>query len=232
MKATIHQPEFLSYLGFFDKIQQVDTLLLLDGVDFRKNYFQNRNRIMGQQEPMWLSVPVEKHNHKPLREVRIADGWKRQREKYLKTIQQVYGKAPFYNSISSELEYIFLEDHELLVELNVHLMLWVMKELDLMDLRVKLTSLSDIDSKKDDLIADLCKHYKVTEYLAGVSGKDYLDEAKFNGIKLSHHEYELKPYQQFHSEEFVPYLSVLDALFCDKSAVKKQFQRSSDRGRT
>jgi hypothetical protein len=225
MKATIHQPEFLSYLGFFDKVSQVDLLLLLDSVDFRKNYYQNRNRIMGSNGPMWLTVPVEKHNHKPMSEVVIAPGWKRQREKYLKTIQQVYGKAPFYHSISTELEHIFMQDFELLVELNVNLMLWVFQELDMFRrFPIKLTSLSGVESKKDDLIADLCKHYEVTEYLAGQSGKDYLDEDKFGPIKVSHHSYESWPYKQFHSKDFVPGLSVLDALFCDKSEIKRRLR--------
>ena len=44
MRVTIHQPEFLPWLGFFDKASQANVLVLLDDVQFRRGYFHNRNR--------------------------------------------------------------------------------------------------------------------------------------------------------------------------------------------
>lgn len=224
MKATIHQPEFLSYLGFFDKVSQCDKLLLLDGVNFRKNYFQNRNRVMGHDKPMWLTVPVEKHNHKPINEIRITSEWSRRREKYLKTLDAVYKNAPYKGSVLSELEDIWMEDYELLVELNCNLMIWAMKYCGL-EKPVELTSFAECTKDKAELIVDLCKHYEVTEYLAGISGKDYLSKNDFEPIKLSHHEYRIRPYKQCHSSEFVPYLSVLDAMLNQGHGLKWHFHK-------
>ena len=58
MIVTIHQPEHLPWLGFFNKADQADLLVLLDVVQYRKDYFQNRNRILNQHGPIWLTVPV------------------------------------------------------------------------------------------------------------------------------------------------------------------------------
>ena len=59
MIVTIHQPEHLPWLGFFDKIRQADVWVSLDHVQYRKNYFQHRNRIRGDRGAIWLTVPVE-----------------------------------------------------------------------------------------------------------------------------------------------------------------------------
>ena len=42
---TIHQREFITWLGFIDKASMADTIVLLDNVQFRHKYFQNRNKI-------------------------------------------------------------------------------------------------------------------------------------------------------------------------------------------
>ena len=45
MIVTVHQPEHLPWLGFFDKMRQADVFVLLDTTQFAKDDFQNRNRI-------------------------------------------------------------------------------------------------------------------------------------------------------------------------------------------
>ena len=45
MRVTIHQPQFLPWLGYLDKIDQADLFIALDSVQFKKNEWQNRNRI-------------------------------------------------------------------------------------------------------------------------------------------------------------------------------------------
>ena len=37
--VTIHQPEHLSYLGFYHKMTMADELIVLDNVQYEKNYF-------------------------------------------------------------------------------------------------------------------------------------------------------------------------------------------------
>src|SRR5205823_11747690 len=91
MLVTIHQPEHLPWLGFIDKARQADLLVLLDDVQFRKNYFQNRNRVRAAGGPVWVTVPVltKGNADQEIREVQInSEGSPRWREKYWGTIEQ------------------------------------------------------------------------------------------------------------------------------------------------
>ena len=36
MRVTIHQPQFLPWLGYLDKIDQADLFIVLDSVQFKK----------------------------------------------------------------------------------------------------------------------------------------------------------------------------------------------------
>ena len=74
MKVAIHQPQYLPWLGYFDKIDQVDCFVLLDDVQFKKNEWQNRNRIKTPQGWQWLTVPVIHRFPQRIDEVRIPPG--------------------------------------------------------------------------------------------------------------------------------------------------------------
>ena len=40
-----HQPEYLPYIGFFNKIIHADKFVLVDNIQFNKISWQNRNKI-------------------------------------------------------------------------------------------------------------------------------------------------------------------------------------------
>ena len=61
MILTIHQPEFIPWLGFLDKASLADTIVLLDNVQYRHKYFQNRNKIKDiNGKDIWLNIPIIK----------------------------------------------------------------------------------------------------------------------------------------------------------------------------
>ena len=51
MIVSVHQPQYLPWLGYFDKIDRADAFVLLDNVQFKKNEWQNRNRIKTANGP-------------------------------------------------------------------------------------------------------------------------------------------------------------------------------------
>ena len=61
MVITIHQPEHFPYEGFFQKMEASELFIILDNVNYRKNYFQNRNKFPNKSgEEEWFTVPGEK----------------------------------------------------------------------------------------------------------------------------------------------------------------------------
>src|SRR5207248_9565654 len=117
--ATIHQPEHLPWLGFFNKADQADVLVLLDTVQFRKGYFQNRNRILGPNGLQWLTVPVilRGHTTRMLVDMEISnqEEW---RSKHWKTIRQAYGHHPFFRDHEGFLTRLYETPWSRLTELN------------------------------------------------------------------------------------------------------------------
>ena len=63
MMLSAHQPAYLPWLGYLDKIASADVFVFLDDVQFEKNSFINRNRIKTSQGAQWLTVPVRMKGH-------------------------------------------------------------------------------------------------------------------------------------------------------------------------
>ncbi|MSS70936.1 MAG: hypothetical protein EXS64_05545 [Candidatus Latescibacteria bacterium] len=61
MTVAIHQPQYLPWLGYFDKMDRADVFVLLDNVQYKKNEFINRNRIKTAAGWQWITVPVHYH---------------------------------------------------------------------------------------------------------------------------------------------------------------------------
>ena len=73
MMISIQQPEFFPWAGFFNKVLRVDQTVILDTVQFKKRYFENRCRFQNFDQMSWLTVPVlsKGRYHQKLLEVEI-----------------------------------------------------------------------------------------------------------------------------------------------------------------
>ena len=57
MNIGIMQPYFFPYVGYFQLINTVDQFVFYDDVDFIKNGWVNRNRILVNNEPKYITIP-------------------------------------------------------------------------------------------------------------------------------------------------------------------------------
>lgn len=214
MRVTIHQPEHLPWLGFFHKLCRADIVVILDNVQFSKNYFQNRNRIIGSAGPMWLAVPVltKGHTSKKLNEMEILPQttWKK---KYIRTLEQVYGRHPHFSFLSEGLLPIFWKEWRFLVDLNMAVIEWFLNWLDFRK-PVHMASTLDVSGAKSELLLEICRAVNATSYLSGPSGRDYLEERLFqkSGISVDYHDFEHPVYYQKGQEDFVSHLSTVDLI--------------------
>src|SRR3546814_3690829 len=72
MIVAIHQPNYLPWLGYFHKIARADVFVFLDDVQFSKNGYTNRVRILGDGAARWLTIPAAVHLGDPIGAVRPA----------------------------------------------------------------------------------------------------------------------------------------------------------------
>lgn len=215
MNITIHQPEHLPWLGLFNKIAKADVFVILDSVQYEKNYFQNRNRILGTNGVQWISIPVSNKGHMDgsIAKTLIATDPKniKWKEKYLQTIKQSYGKYPFFNDVYPLLEEAINTNTEYFCEINIAIIKAFCDKLDIHPEYIRSSELN-VNGLKSDLILDICKEVKADLYIAGPSGRDYLDMQSFKdaGIEVKFNDYCHPTYQQKRSEEFIDHLSALD----------------------
>ncbi len=212
MIVTAHQPEFMSYLGYFDKVAKADKLVVLDHVAYRKNYFQNRNQILGKDGKKWVTISVKKYSlGTPIYDIEInhETDWQK---KMIASVKSSYSNAKFFDQYYSELEELLLYKDKYIADYNLRILDFYLKQLGICVEKVMSSDLGLVN-KKDKMVVELCEKTNATMYVAGVSGKDYLDKSDFDkiGVELYHHDFVQKEYNQF-NKEFVPYMSVLDIL--------------------
>ena len=211
-----HQPNHLPWLGFFDKMRRSDVFIIEDNVQFERQGFTNRNRLMTSNGVKWLSVPVE-HVNQPLlvNEIKVANkaepDWK---QRHWLTLKHNYCKAPYWSEFSDFFEKTYESEWSLLIDLNMHLIKGLMGFLGI-DTPLVLSSSLGASGKKTELIIAQCKKVGADIQLAGNGCKDYIDNKRFEqeGINLVFQEFSHPKYAQTRPG-FVSSLSVVDYLFC------------------
>jgi len=216
MIVSIHQPQFMPWLGYFDKIRQSDTFVFLDTVQFKKNEFQNRNKIKTAQGWMWLTVPVSYKYPQHLDEVMINDGvdW---RKKHIRTLTINYQKSTYFHSLFSDIKQFYAAHHETvetIAAFNSGSVTMLLKLLGLIKDTVLASALGDLPDEPSERLAAICATIGADTYLSGAGGKTYLDQVPFNsrGIKVVFQEFRHPVYPQLYGD-FIPNLSLLDLIF-------------------
>jgi len=217
---TIHQPEFLPYLGFFDRLLEADIFVVLDDVGYEKNGFINRNRIKLESGPVWLTVPVlGRSPNKKINEV-LIDNSKDWGGSILDKIKKGYRDSPYFDDYYGFLEETLSKKWEKIADLDAHLIKNIGGFLG-KKIEIEKSSSAEIGGKKTERLINICKHYKADTYLSGPAGKDYMDMELFKkaDIKVIFQDFMHPEYPQQFSEAFIKNMSVIDLLFnCGKSS--------------
>jgi hypothetical protein len=214
VRVTIHQPEFAPWIGFFDKAARAETMILLDDVQYRKNYFHNRNKVRTSDGWSWITVPVRRTGLETLLcDARVAvEDHGRWRHKIQSTITQAYGRSQFFASIMPSLDSILEAASDRLVTMNAAIIDLAFQHLGISTKLIWSSDLS-VEGTGSDRILNLCRAVGAKSYLSGVSGRDYLDLDSFRRehIDVEFQEFHHPVYDQAYPG-FEPQMSVLDAL--------------------
>jgi hypothetical protein len=218
--VACHQPNFLPWLGYFAKIFHADVFFLLDDVQFTqghgKHNWTTRVRILTQSGPHWLSVPVKRtgRGRQLINQVEINTADKRWLRKTLLTLEQSYKKTEYFEQYYGGLKEILAERHELIAELNIKLVMWL---INILGIQVETHRSSDfsVTTTSNQRLIDLTTSVGGQVYLSGDGADDYQLEGEFrkNDVILQRIGFQHPVYDQSHSSEFIPGLSVMDALF-------------------
>ena len=217
MICSIHQPQFLPWLGYLNKISTSDIFVFLDDVQFKKNEYQNRNKIKCGGEARWLTAPVSFKFGDTLLETKVVHDSKWQK-KMCMTIGQYYKKTPYFEEYSPALFNIINREWDNIAEFNQATVEWLMKSFCIETKTLVCSKLPSFDTDPTQRLIDICRHTNADTYLSGAGGREYLDVAKFEaaGIELIFQEFLHPKYKQCYTQgesEFVSHLSAIDMLF-------------------
>ena len=213
MIVAIHQPQYLPWLGYFEKMDRADAFCYLDNVQYKKNEWQNRNRLKTAQGWQWITVPVHYRFPQKMIEVTVNDAVRWQR-KHLQALVTNYKRAPFFNDYYAVFESILQNDFDRIVDLNIEMITLVREILGLDEKPViRASTLQPVEDPTGRLI-DVCRHFGGSTYLAGPDGRKYMDMNQFaeSGIAVVTQEFEHPEYSQCFGD-FQSHMSIIDLIF-------------------
>jgi len=216
MIVSIHQPNYLPWLGYFDKIKKSDCFVIFDDVQFPrgKNHFGHRNYIKTNTDKKWLTVSVrDKSSLKPFNVIEISDNWQ---DEHVRLIEAFYSRAPYFTQYFPKLKELICREYCCLSDLNVELLKYFLEVLNIKTKLIKSSEICPPDIAGFDRILYILEKLNATKYISGTGpgSMRYIDEEVFNakGIELIWQHYDHPTYSQQYGE-FIPYMSIVDLLF-------------------
>lgn len=214
MIVSIHQPDYIPWLGLYYKMAHSDIFVYLDDAQYSNEADHNVNVIKTAQGALRLKVPVEQHLGDLICNVRTKDElrWK---EKHLKTIQMNYGKAKFFQEVFPGFAEVIENHSGSIADLNMAINRYICNGFEIKTPILKSSELG-IKTAREQRVIDICLAVGGKEYLSGNGARVYQTEEHFTecGLKLSYLDYKPIEYKQLWPKVgFLPCMSVLDYIF-------------------
>lgn len=210
------QPYFFPYLGYFQLINAADKFVFYDDVNFIKGGWINRNRIIINGEPKFISVPVK--NMSSFRKtcnteinIKQFSHWK---IKFFKTLEQHYAKSPYFIEVFPIIQEVFEEDAESIGELAKKSIEAVLGYLKIEKTIVRSSKIyGNSDLRREERILNICNSENAQVYYNLIGGLSIYDKEDFRtkDVKLQFLKTIPKKYDQS-TKEFIPSLSIIDVL--------------------
>lgn len=215
MKLAIMQPYLFPYLGYFQLIHAADKFVFYDDVNFIKNGWINRNRLLLGGKPHYFTVPLSDASpFDAIDDIRFEAPGERWKRKMRATFEQAYAQAAHRDEGLKLLDAVLAADTESIADLARDSVLRVMEHVGLEREMVSTSrGYSNDDLRGPERVIDICRQEGATTYMNLPGGRALYDPAAFvaAGIDLRFIDSRFPPYKQG-SRDFVPGLSILDAV--------------------
>lgn len=226
-KIAIHQPNYLPWIGYFQKISSADVFIILDNVHFSKDSFTQRTKIRTKDGWMWLTIPIEKKYHRDTIENILLPEDNKWKKRHWTSIISNYSRSKYYDIHRSFFEELYSESLKNLQLFNEKGILYLIDNFGI-DVEIHRASEFDLgDSRNTDLLVELIKKVGGDCYISGMGGEKYMNENRFKeeSIKLEYFKFETFKYPQ-RWDGFIPYMSAIDILFNGIDIIPKLLQKN------
>jgi hypothetical protein len=215
---TIHQPDFMPWIGLFNKINNADELIILDHVTNNpksSEFWCRRVKMLIGGKEHWMSVTLKKdklNTFIPINDMELKMDEKNTK-KFIQSVELNYKRAPYFSEVFYLIENYFEVEGNNLSRKNIWFIKEVMKKIKINTACIFSSELNPQFSSNEMLI-DLLKKRNATVYLCGNgSGSYQKDELYLNeGISVKYNQFIHPVYTQFNSSSFIKGLSIIDTL--------------------
>ena len=219
--VAVHQPHFLPWLGYLDRMAQADLFIVLDHVQFERRNYQNRTRIRVDSQAQWLTVPVVQRSQKE----RILDKEIDHRHEGsatkapwgaagFATLRHAYRQSPHFRDYAAPLKALLEARWTRLADLALASVELMREAFGIRTPMIRSSELP-VHGQKSELVLSICRAVGATTFLGGMGGsRRYLDLEMMAraGVQVEWQEFAHPIYSQCGTGEFVPGLSAIDAL--------------------
>lgn len=214
--VVIHQPDFMPYLGFFDRLLKADIFVILDNVQYVRDSsraWTARDKIKTAQGEKWIKVGTKRAPlGTKINEIVLSEenNW---RVSHINLFQENYRSAPYYDEIIPYIKELYDYRCKYLVDFNLKAIEML---LSLFDIKVQMVIASDlnVNGKNNELVINIIKKLSCRKYLSGIGARDYYVPELYEkaGIDVIWQNFTHPIYEQQY-DGFIPYLSSVDLLF-------------------
>lgn len=211
MRVGIMQPYLFPYLGYYQLIKAVDTFVIYDDVNYIKQGWINRNRILMNGSDFMFTINLRgSSSFKKINEIEVIGN----NHKLTKTIEQAYCKAPFFKDVFPLIAHILMDKEPNLAR---YLTNSLNNVIEYLNIRVSVLISSEIEKdtslKGAEKSIDICRKLKTTNYINAIGGQELYSKEMFaeNGLILNFIKSNPIVYTQF-KNQFVANLSIIDVM--------------------
>jgi hypothetical protein len=232
---VILQSNYIPWKGYFDLMAAADEFVIYDEVQFTKNDWRNRNRIVLNGKLHWLTISVKTAGlfGQPIDRIEISDkSWARG---HWDSIRQAYRNSEHFHQISAVLADAYQEAASLrrLTDINE---LFLRRIADILELPAQIFRAEIVPRASEDpteRLIELCRARNATKYLSGPAARSYIRADLFAnaGIALHYADYSGYPTYSQAMDPFEHGVSILDVLFhCGAASARAQLKSISSPG--
>jgi hypothetical protein len=232
VKLAIMQPYFFPYIGYYQLIAAVDKFVVYDDVNFIKNGWINRNRLILAGATHYVTVPLAGASpFLKINQINVqgGDGWRR---KLVESLRHSYSKAPYFAEVSTLVHEVLFSGEEKIGEIAKASLAAVCNYVGLERKFVGSSAIYGNESLSGSMrVLDICTRECATEYYNLPGGRELYSAQEFaeQNVALHFIQPKLEPYLQF-TEQFQPGLSIVDVLmFNDRERVREMICSGNDR---
>jgi len=240
MKTGIHQPNFLPWIGYFDRMVKSEQFIYFDHVQ-RPNgkSWLTRVKALNRGSEIWLTLPIKRkgRSFERISEAMLDGDSDEIFRSVVNKIESYYHKAPFRKEVMSMLGDSYKRSDRL-ADFNIALISGIAEALGI---KASARRSSEFFREESTLlgskmILETCKRFGVTEFVCGgyaVENLVDIEDFRENGVEVSAQGFLHPVYRQEKLDTCVEGMSIIDLLMNRGIAgsailIKENAQRMTD----